>query len=267
MASNDYPEHLAEVLKGIDGLEESLNEVYRKGLSWERLQRWEDRAKRFLTEKIGPHEAKRFDAADGSLVMGDPEGNFHRDVAAKAEYLQALKEAILEDPQVATPAPQKKPPPPVSTPIRATAAKVTREGVFFEGQNFDAMRRVQGIIGSAKRTIVIIDNYISADVLDLVSSKAAGTTVQILSRDIPASVKPAAQAFNKQHGGLSIRETRAFHDRFIIIDDADFYHFGASIKDAGSKGFMFSKVEEPEVVSALRKKVADEWAKATAFLP
>lgn len=260
---SSYPEDVAKVALALGELAGALREVR----SWERLERWNDRVRRFLVEKI-PHEVERFDKAKGARVLSpDPGENLRREIEAKAEYLAALKDAILEDPLVLTsPPPEKKAPPPVGQPVTAKPAKVTREGVFFEGQYFDAMRRVQGIIGSAKRTIVIIDNYISADVLDLVSSKPARATVQILSRDIPASVRPAAQAFNRQHGGLSIRETEAFHDRFIIVDDADFYHFGASIKDAGKRGFMFSKVEEPEVIAAIRKKVAEEWAKATQFV-
>lgn len=259
----DLAEYMAQVVLALDELARELRGVG----NWERMGRWNDRVKRFLIEKI-PHEVERFDKAKGVRVLTpDPGENLRREIEAKAEYLAALKDAILEDPLVLTsPVPQKKAPPPVGQPVRPMTAKVTREGVFFEGQHFDAMRRVQAIIGSAKRTIVIVDNYISVDVLDLVSSKPAGTTVQILSRDIPTSVKPAAQAFNKQHGGLFIREARAFHDRFIIIDDADFYHFGASIKDAGNKGFMFSKVEEPEVIAAIRKKVSDEWAKGTTVV-
>jgi hypothetical protein len=63
-----------------------------------------------------------------------------------------------------------------------------------------------------------------------------------------------ADAFNKEYGGLAVRVSRAFHDRFIAIDGADFFHFGSSNKDAGSRGFMFSKIEEPAVISLFKSE-------------
>jgi hypothetical protein len=71
-----------------------------------------------------------------------------------------------------------------------------------------------------------------------------------------------ATDFNRPYGRLSIRTSSAFHDRFIIIDDKDFYHFGASIKDLGNRGFMFSRIEEPELMKILLGNFQVEWSKA-----
>src|SRR3989337_2522275 len=150
--------------------------------------------------------------------------------------------------------------------VDVPSMKVTREGVFFAGQYFDALKSVNEILSHSKQSIVIIDGYIDENVLNLLSSKDQAVEVKILTKDASPALKTAATAFNKQYGKLSIRTSQAFHDRFVIVDDQDFYHFGASIKDLGNKGFMFSCIEEPLVIDALRKELAQEWAKATEVL-
>jgi len=109
---------------------------------------------------------------------------------------------------------------------------------------------------------VLIDGYISEDVLDLLTSKAEGALVRILTGRVEPALKVHAEAFNKQYGGLSLRASRAFHDRFVIVDDSLFYHFGASIKDLGGRGFMFSRIEEPMVIESLHEKFSSAWEAA-----
>lgn len=146
---------------------------------------------------------------------------------------------------------------------KSSAIKITREGVFLEGQCFDALRLVLDILKNAKKTIIIIDGYVDYTVLDLLSLKEPLVEVKILTYNTSSLFETSAQAFKKQYGGLEIRTSRAFHDRFVFIDDTDFYHFGASLKDLGNRGCMFSRIEEQEVVDALRSKWTQEWAKAT----
>jgi len=144
--------------------------------------------------------------------------------------------------------------------------KVTREGVFFSGQYFDALLRVRDILSAAKRSIIIIDCFVNDDVLNLVSEKEQSVEVKILTKDVKPAFITAANAFNKQYGKLSIKTSSVFHDRFVIIDEADFYHFGASIKDLGNRGFMFSLIEESIVINALHQQFINEWAKATVIV-
>jgi hypothetical protein len=160
------------------------------------------------------------------------------------------------------------------TPTAPSASiTVAREGIFFAGQPFDAMRAISGILKTAAKSIVLVDAYIGETTLDILSARPNGVLVDILTHDKPkqtttSAFKALAVAWNKQHGGgLGIRTSTAFHDRFIIIDDADVYHLGTSIKDAAVKGgFMFSRIEEPSVVTALRDKLANEWPTATVFV-
>ena len=137
---------------------------------------------------------------------------------------------------------------------------VEREGVYFSGQQFDAMLRVSKILSGATKSIAIIDGYIGDDVLALLTNKGPSVAVSILTKPLTPALAALAKAFNLQHGLLSIRSSPAFHDRFIIIDESDFYHFGASIKDLGKRGFMFSRIEETEMIDALRNKFQHEWA-------
>ncbi len=144
--------------------------------------------------------------------------------------------------------------------------QTTKEGVFFAGQYFDALQIVKQILLNAQQSIIIIDRYINDDVLKLLTSKLPEVEVNIITKSIPPTLNTEATAFNKQYGKpgrLSIRTSDAFHDRFVIVDDRDFYHFGASIRDLGHRGFMFSRIEEPEVIDGLRKKWIQEWQKAT----
>lgn len=110
----------------------------------------------------------------------------------------------------------------------------------------------------------MVDGYISDYVLDLLTIKKPEITVNILTytKTISPVLKTKATAFNKQYSNLSIRTSDAFHDRFLIIDEKDFYHFGASIKDLGNRGFMFSRIEEQKVINALCTELSQEWKKA-----
>lgn len=152
------------------------------------------------------------------------------------------------------------------TTVDIPSMKVTREGLFFSGQYFDAIQRVGELLSNAQQSIIIIDGYIDQKVLDLMTVKKANVDVKILTKDVTPALRTAAVAFKKQYGGLSIRRSLVFHDRFIIVDDTDFYHFGASIKDLGNRGFMFSRIEEPEIVKSLLANFAQEWGKAQVEL-
>jgi len=150
--------------------------------------------------------------------------------------------------------------------VRVPSMKITREGVFFAGQYFDALREVSDLVSSAQKSLNLVDAYVNADTLAILSAKRSSVKVHILTRDVPPALNVAAQAFSKQFGALELRLSSAFHDRFLLIDDAEVYHFGASIKDVGHRGFMFSRVEEPEVIAALRRKYGQEWAAAKVVL-
>jgi len=142
--------------------------------------------------------------------------------------------------------------------------RVNQQGVFLQGQQFDALMFAKEILEAARESILIVDGYIDENVLVLLTGKQPGVSVKLLTkaRSVNTKFKVDAVAFSSQSGDLAIRMSDAFHDRFVIIDDRDFYHFGASIKDLGKRAFMFSRIQEPVVVDRLRTAVNKEWSKA-----
>jgi hypothetical protein len=142
----------------------------------------------------------------------------------------------------------------------------SKEGVFSAGQYFDAKRTVRDLFASAMREIIIIDAYIGEDVLNILTVKRDGVHVKLLAGKVSPVVLTLARDFNRQYKNLEIRSSKIFHDRFIFIDDRDFYHFGASLEHLGNKTFMFSKLEEPLIIATLRTHWASGWDQATFVL-
>lgn len=119
------------------------------------------------------------------------------------------------------------------------------EGIFFDGQIFDAYTFATNLIKSATRSIVLIDNYIDEDVLLMLSKRSAGVTATIYTKQITPQLQLDLNRHNNQYSRINIRTYRQAHDRFIIIDNRDVYHIGASLKDLGKKLFAFSKMDIP----------------------
>lgn len=118
-----------------------------------------------------------------------------------------------------------------------------KQGIFFDGQIFDAYKFVSDLFRSAKKSIVIIDNYIDDTVLIHLIKRAENVKVTILTRSISEQLALDVKKYNEQHPAIEIKEFKNAHDRFIIIDGNTVYHFGASLKDLGKKWFAFSRME------------------------
>lgn len=117
-----------------------------------------------------------------------------------------------------------------------------KEGIFFNGQIFDAYAFVADRIKEAKHRIVVIDNYIDDTVLVQLSKRASGVTVDIYDGQISKQLRQDVEKHNKQYPGVTLHKYTKAHDRFLIIDE-DAYHIGASLKDLGNKLFAFSRME------------------------
>jgi hypothetical protein len=122
-------------------------------------------------------------------------------------------------------------------------AIVPDKGIFFDGQVFDAYIFVSDIIKSAKKSIILIDNYIDESVLMLLSKRNADVDVVIYAKEISRQLALDLEKYNSQYPKVNIKKFKDSHDRFIIIDDSIVYHFGASLKDLGKKWFAFSKFD------------------------
>ena len=116
------------------------------------------------------------------------------------------------------------------------------EGIFFDGQIFDAYTFVSDLIRSAKNRVVLFDNYLDDSVLTLMDKRPAGVAAQIYTRSISSQLALDLQRHNAQYTPIVINEFQNAHDRFLCIDDT-VYHIGASLKDLGKKWFAFSRME------------------------
>lgn len=116
------------------------------------------------------------------------------------------------------------------------------EGIFYDGQIFDAYKFVNDLIRSAKRRIVLIDNYVDDTVLQMLDKRREAVEATIYTKGVTAAFRLDVQRHNAQYRPVTVREFAHSHDRFLVIDD-EVYHIGASIKDLGKKWFAFCKME------------------------
>ena len=122
------------------------------------------------------------------------------------------------------------------------------QGVFYDGQVFDAKVFAAKHILSAKKSILLIDSWVDVVTLELLAKKAKGVAVEIVASPRGNKISPSDIAmFNRQYGGLSVRTSKNFHDRFLVIDDKVLYLIGASLKDLGWKCFAFTKLAAAEI--------------------
>ena len=116
------------------------------------------------------------------------------------------------------------------------------EGVFHNGQIFDAYKFATDLIKSAKKSLVLIDNYVDESVLLMLSKRNQGVTAKIYTSQITQQLRLDLQRHHTQYPQIQIAKHTTSHDRFLIIDDTEVYHIGASLKDLGKKLFAFSKL-------------------------
>ena len=127
-----------------------------------------------------------------------------------------------------------------------------KQRIFFEGQIWDAYSLIMTIIKKAENKILIIDNYIDDTILDMLSKKNENVEVVILTSNNSNISNLDIQKFNKEYPTLKLAKTNKFHDRFIVIDNKELYHCGASLKDLGKKCFGINKIEDIEYIEKLK---------------
>ena len=119
------------------------------------------------------------------------------------------------------------------------------EGIFYDGQIFDAYKFATDLIRSAKKSLLLIDNYVDESVLLMLSKRNDGVKADIYTQTISRQLQLDLQKHNSQYPPIDIHTYKKCHDRFLIIDGTEVYHIGASLKDLGKKMFAFSKLKIP----------------------
>ena len=131
-----------------------------------------------------------------------------------------------------------------------------KQKLFFNGQIWDSYNLIVNIIKRAENKILIIDNYIDDSILEMLSKKKKGVEVVILTSNNSNILKLDIQKFNKEYPVLKIAKSDKFHDRFIVIDNKELYHCGASLKDLGKKCFGINRIDDTDYIDSLKKKVS-----------
>lgn len=126
-----------------------------------------------------------------------------------------------------------------------------KQKIFFDGQIYDAFSLLVELVGKAEKTIILIDNYVDVDTLNILAKKKRNVNACIYTVKQTKLTAADVRNFNKQYPKLEVKYTGAFHDRFLILDDDCTYHIGASLKDAGTKCFAISLMEDRRIVKEI----------------
>jgi hypothetical protein len=140
--------------------------------------------------------------------------------------------------------------------LQLKTQELPKQGIFFEGQIFDAYTFASGLIKKAQKEIILIDNYIDESTLTHLAKKAKTVKVQLFTKSISRTLTLDVKKANEQFGNFEVHELTTSHDRFLIIDRKELYHLGASLKDLGKKWFAFSKMDS--MVNELLVKLKNE---------
>lgn len=132
-----------------------------------------------------------------------------------------------------------------------TKDALPNQGIFYNGQVFDAYKFISDIIRTAKKNIILIDNYIDDNTLIHLTKKKKGVQVLLLTKNANKEMILDIKKVNEQYGNFQLKIFNNSHDRFLIIDETIIYHIGASLKDLGKKWFAFSKLEPQNLTSLI----------------
>ena len=135
---------------------------------------------------------------------------------------------------------------------RLDANTTPQQGIFFDGQVFDAYRFASDLVRKAKKTIVLIDNYVDDTVLSLLDKRQYGVTATIYTQHISQKLQLDINRHNTQYPPISVQQFNKAHDRFLLIDD-EIYHIGASLKDLGKKWFAFARMRDITTKELIKK--------------
>ena len=126
------------------------------------------------------------------------------------------------------------------------------EGIFYDGQIFDAYRFVADLVRKAKRTIILIDNYVDDTVLSLLDKRQEGVEAIVYTKSVSEQLQLDIKRHNEQYTPIEVQQFNKAHDRFLLIDD-EVYHIGASIKDLGKKWFAFTLMHDIKAAELIKK--------------
>ena len=139
--------------------------------------------------------------------------------------------------------------------FKTLESKETEQGIFYDGQVFDAYVFISKLIKKAKKSIILIDNYVDESVLNILNKRQKNCEAIIYTRKITKQLELDLKKYNSQYKEIKINIFKDSHDRFLIIDDNDVYHIGGSLKDLGKKWVAFSKFDKESLSKDIVKRL------------
>jgi hypothetical protein len=149
---------------------------------------------------------------------------------------------------------------------------INEQGLFFKGQYYDAIFKLSELLKTTQTEIKLVDNYINEDLINFLC-KSNQAKIRIITTNNNSKEMKQLNLLLKsvnaqsQYPTLEVRESNKFHDRFLICDDKQAYHFGASLKQLGDKAFMFSKIQQLNTIKALINEFESEWQNSSVLFP
>ncbi|MBA7700663.1 hypothetical protein ES703_109386 [subsurface metagenome] len=244
-------QQLKELFEISDSIRNGTEQIFEQ-----KLERWQRRTARLIATYLSEDELQNFKKQCQQADWHSP-GHFMQDSVERIKMLAAFVENLIEDLQ-------KHPEEiPTAKDSETSESQISPEGLITAGKYFDALNIVTNMFSRAQTDIVIIDRYIADFILSLLPSKVERLHIKILTEKVSEKLLTLATAFWKQYGNLYIRTSSLFHDRFVIIDEKEIYHFGPSIdQHLGKRYAMISRIEEPMLLEQLKKIFEEEWEKA-----
>lgn len=135
------------------------------------------------------------------------------------------------------------------------SAEPPRQKIFFEGQVYDALSLLSNLVRSAQKEIVLVDGYVDLGTLDILAKKREGVRIELYASNRSKVSERDIELFNAQYPSITVRHTTIFHDRFLIIDGKVGYHVGASLKDAGKRGFAINRLEDARLTASILQQL------------
>ena len=148
-----------------------------------------------------------------------------------------------------------------------TGTLASPQRFFPAGSDHEAYVQIRQIIEKARTEVRIVDSYVDHTLWALLTNVPPGTAIQVLTSTMKGDFLLEAHKFVKQHGSRAeVRESKSFHDRFLVIDRSDCWHLGASIKDAGAKAFLISEIQNQAIKKATLDVIESEWQNSVSVL-
>lgn len=254
----EYPKMVYHLTYRLDGSHKSVqNSDEQRGLGPEWFEH-PDKASAAFDLLTPAEQLEVLSRSENSAVAIDRFYKEEFELAPGREKLQIVRGYLDQHPHLAVNSEWAKPY------LAHLPGSPPRVVVLPPGSQYDAYKQLSHMLESANSSIAIVDNYVDRTVLDMLQACKENVPARVLTRPVKPDFELALKKFKAQFKRtIEVRVSREVHDRYVVVDDEDFYWVGASLKDAGDKLSLLVKLEEPSAIATLRNKIEEIWNRAS----